>query len=284
MTRLLGPDPTTRTAAPPGMREQVMRAGLRRRRFAFAGAGSAAAVAVVAAAGIFAGTTAGSDSLRIDQPATGPSAHSSAVAVSESTDVGTTAGTSSVTAPRPDGPTTQPRPAAAPAPSGRPSASPRSEHGTHGPVTRKDREFGQVCQGDQWLVGTGGAKTSDWCVMVTPPESREATSQPTLTFTICRSTTKDSGALTYDTAQEVEFVVSVPATDKKMWTWSTGQRFPRTRHVLHRGSSQCFDWQTSWDWRDDRGAAIPAHGSLRLTAWSTSVELRRSPVSVDFSS
>jgi hypothetical protein len=103
-----------------------------------------------------------------------------------------------------------------------------------------------------------------------------------LTFTVCRSTARDGGALTYATAQEVELVISVAGSSRRLWTWSSGQRFARTQHVLYRGSSQCFDWETTWDWRDDRGADVPANRTLRLTAWSTASELHNQPVAVDF--
>jgi hypothetical protein len=283
MTRLLGPDPSARTSAPAGMREAVMQAGLRRRRIAFAGAGSACAVVVVTAAALLAGTAAGSDSLRIEQPAVGASAASAGpdIDAGGTPAFGTTAGTASTSQPQP-GPSGAPASArpAAPAPSARPARSPGSGHGMHGPVARSDREFGQVCQGDQMMLGPGGVSTSGWCVMVAPPAARETTPYPTLTFTICRSSAKDSGALTFDTTQEVDFAIS--SSGKRLWTWSTGQRFARHRHVLHRGSSQCFDWETAWDWRDDRGQPVPRSG-LRLTAWSTSAELRRSPASADFS-
>ena len=282
MTRLLQSDPAARSAPPPGMREHVMRAGMRRRRIAYAGAGSFLAAVAIGVAGLLVGSTATTDSLRIDQPATRDGRAVTAPAALPEAAARTTSG---AVGPREQAPAVggQPQQAAsAPQPSARPSASPAGRNrGTHGQVTRSDREFGQLCPGDAMGVGSGGVSSSGWCVMVAPPESRAATPNPALTFTVCRSTTKDGGALTFPTAQEVEFVIGTTG-GKKLWTWSTGQRFRATRHVLYRGSSQCFDWTTRWDWRDDSGRDVP-RGQLRLTAWSTAQELRHSPVHVDFS-
>jgi hypothetical protein len=269
------------------MREQVMRAGLRRRRFAFAGAGSVAAVAAVAAAGLFAGTTAGSDSLRINQPAAGSTSPSPAAATAagpRGNDMTSRAGVGETTQPGAStGSQPAPQAAPAPAPPSRASAAPSSGHGRHQPVTRTEREFGQVCQGDQMKVGSGGVSTSGWCVSVAPPGARDSSPLASLTVTVCRSTTKDAGALIFDTAQEVDFVISSPSSRNALWRWSTGQRFRSTRHVLYLGYSQCVDWETTWDWRDDRGAPVPSGRALRLTAWSTSHELSNHPVAVDFS-
>jgi hypothetical protein len=288
MTRTLGPDPHARRAAPPGMRAQVMRAGARRRRFALAGAGSLAAVAVFAAAGVFAGSPGSSDSLRVDQPAGGHDASGrQPVGLSAPRDSGATAAMQPAGAPRAAGaPAAQPAPHAAPAPtpSGRASSAPNNGHGNHGPMTRTEREFGELCPGGYTGVGTGGVSSGEWCVFMAPPGSRDSTPYPTLTFTVCRSVTKDAGALTFDTAQEADFVISLRSTKKALWTWSTGQRFRSTRHVLYVGYSQCIDWQTNWDWRDDRGATIRAGQSLRLTCWSTSKELRNSRIAADFTS
>jgi hypothetical protein len=283
MTRTLGPDRSNRAAAPPGMRELVMRAGLRRRRVAFAGAGSAAAVALVAAAGVLIGSTAGPDSLRINQPAGGQTAQSSPVAAVAGGDFRRTPGTTSraTTAQGGNAAAPQPRPLAAPAPSRSPSAAPHGNQGMHEPVTRTDREFGQVCQGDQMQVGPGGVSTSGWCITVAPPGAHDTTPYPMLTFTVCRSSAKDSGALTFDTPQEVELVISVTSTKKSVWTWSHGQRFRAGRHVLHMGSSQCSDWQTHWNWRDDNGRSLPAGERLTLTAWSMSAELKHFPVTAE---
>jgi hypothetical protein len=292
MTRLLGTDPSARTAAPAGMREAVMRAGLRRRRrFAFAGAGSAGAVALVLAAALLAGTAAGRDALRIEQPATNAtpdgSAGTDADSASRAID-GLGAGGSPGAAGF-GGPGGQGRgEIQAPAPSARPSASASPRPGNHGPMTRREPEFAQrVCSGDGVSVGTNGVSSgSDWCLEVTGPDYRDSTPNPTppLTLSICRSMAKDSGALTFDTGQEVDFEISVAGGTNKLWRWSSGQRFASKRHVLYRGSGQCFEWETLWHWQDDRGRPVPSGRTLRLTAWSTSRELGHLQTSTEFAS
>jgi hypothetical protein len=281
---LLRTDPSARRPPPPGARETVMRDGLRRRRLAFAGAGSAAAVAIVAVAGLLAGTTAGSDSLRVDQPAGGSSTSGpDAVAMAGTgpggvTAFGRLAGTGTASGPKsaPGAPLADPRPSAQA--TGRPADSIRRRE----PMTRQ-RES-QVCGGDSVAVGTSGVRTGDWCMYLTTPTSHDPNTSLALSFGICRNAAKERAALTYLTTEETDFTITVSKTKKVLWRWSTGQRFPNSRHVLMVGGTDCYFWSTAWDWRDDAGKPVAASQALQLTAESTSRELAYEEVSTTFSS
>ncbi|MDT7539566.1 MAG: hypothetical protein QOI82_3151 [Actinomycetota bacterium] len=286
---LLRTDPSARRPPPPGARETVMRDGLRRRRLAFAGAGSAAAVAIVAVAGLLAGTTAGSDSLRVDQPAGGSSPSAPAAVAMAGAQAGSTTGEGQPQRPGTvqDAQSMRGAPVTAAQPSAQPTSAPASSPRRREPMTRRTSQ--QVCPGSGVGVGTSGVIVSgDWCLTVNRPQTRNAAAQATLTFSICRNATMGRAGLTYSTTQEADFTISVPKTkttaEAILWRWSTGQRFAASRHTLTVGGTDCYDWVTGWDWRDERGRLVPTGQSLRLAAESTARELAFKEVSTDFTS
>jgi hypothetical protein len=245
------------------------------------------AVAVVTAAALLMGTTAQNDSLRIDQPA-GGAEQSGPEAVGR---VGSAPRTSDVqgqpaTATRPDGvvqrgsaATTRPAAQSSPKATPRPTAAP----GHHQPMTRRTSQ--QVCPGNGVGVDTSGVIVSgDWCLILGGSPSRGAAPTATLALTICRHTAKARAGLNYSTSQETDFTISVAKTKKTLWQWSTGQRFRSDAHVLMVGGTECYTWETGWDWRDDRGRPVASGQTLRLTAESTSRELAFKGVSDTFPS
>jgi hypothetical protein len=287
---LLRTDPSARRPPPPGAREKVMREGLRRRRLAFAGAGSAAAVAVFAAAALVAGTTAGTDSLRVDQPAGSGSSTSAPDAVAMAgAQPGSTTGQGQPQRPVTvqDAQSTPSAPVTAAQPSTQATSAPASSPRRREPMTRRTSQ--QVCPGNGVGVGTTGVIVSgDWCLIVSRPQTRASAARASLSFSICRNAAKARAGLTYSTTQEADFAISVPKTTTKpqtiLWRWSTGQRFARSPHALTVGGTDCYVWETGWDWRDERGRLVATGQSLRLAAESTARELAYKEVSTDFTS
>jgi hypothetical protein len=126
------------------------------------------------------------------------------------------------------------------------------------------------------MVSAGGFDTSAWCLYTAGPDRHDA-----ITMTVCRSAKPADGTpLTFETTQEVDFVVS--AQGRALWTWSTGRTFRESRHELVVGYNGCYDWTTPWDGRDGRGRRVKAGTQLTLTAWSTAKELSGRKVTASF--
>jgi hypothetical protein len=66
----------------------------------------------------------------------------------------------------------------------------------------------------------------------------------------------------FATTREVDFALRSPS-GRVVWQWSTGQRFPASRHTITLAPNECYEWRTTWDGLLDDGTK-PAPGTYRL--------------------
>ena len=87
----------------------------------------------------------------------------------------------------------------------------------------------------------------------------------------CHPAWQEEAALTFDTVQEVDFVIAREGSNVEEWVWSADRTFAPDRHVLTAPGGTCFAWSTPWNGLHDDGTPLQP-GSYELRGVVSSAE------------
>lgn len=220
----------------------------RRHHYQVAGAGLASVLAVVA---FVSANGAGSVGLDPVEPLTGVTASPSTAPSPEPTPEEPPASEppeeEQAGAPSEE-PTGEPAPGFHPAPPPTATPYPAAPSRPRPAVTRDEvaNDPAKICDTDPSFVTATG-----WCLRYDGPALVQAEVPHEYRLLACRSAGRGAATLTFETEQQVDFVVS--QGERQEWHWSGGYEFPRNETRVSVAEGRCARWIVGWDATGDDG-------------------------------